>query len=275
MNFSEKLAGAVEANNSLVCVGLDPDFSQVNFPEHIKNVADPLFTFNKAIIDATADIASVYKPNSAFYESMGAMGIEQLKMTCDYIKEKYPNIPIILDAKRADIGNTNNGYGVFAFDYLSADALTVHPYLGGEALEPFLARKDKGIIVLCRTSNPGAAEFQDLEIDGNKLYKTVAEKVSKNWNINGNCMLVVGGTFPSELTDVRAIVGQEMNILVPGIGAQGGDLEATLLAGLNNKKTGLLISASRSIIYASGGVNFAEAARTEAINLKNEINKFR
>lgn len=275
MNISDKLAGAIEANDSLVCVGLDPDLSQDNFPEHIKKQTHPLFTFNKAIIDATADLVCVFKPNSAFYESSGASGIEQLKQTCDYIREKYPKIPVILDAKRADIGNTNNGYATFAFDYLKADALTVHPYLGGEAIGPFLTRKDKGIIVLCRTSNPGAGEFQDLEVDGKKLYETVAEKVSKYWNINGNCMLVVGATYPSELAAVRAIVGQEMNILVPGIGAQGGDLEATLLAGLNNKHTGLLISASRSIIYASGGVDFAVAARSEATNLRDEINKIR
>jgi orotidine-5'-phosphate decarboxylase len=273
MTFAEKLENIIRKNNSLVCVGLDPDLTKL--PEHIKLLSNPLFEFNKAIIDATAGLACAYKPNSAFYEASGANGIEQLKMTCDYINDKYPEVPIILDAKRADIGNTNIGYAEFAFDYLKADGLTVHPYMGGESLEPLLAHKDKGIIVLCRTSNLGAGEFQDLEIEGKKLYQVVAKKVANDWNKNKNCLLVVGATYPSEIAEVRQIIGQDMIILVPGIGAQGGELEATLKAGLNQDKTGLMISASRSIIYASNGADFAVAARDETHKLRDEINIIR
>ncbi len=273
MNFAEKLDGAIERNNSLLCVGLDPDLGKL--PEHIKNIVNPLFEFNKAIIDATVDLVCAYKPNSAFYEASGVEGILQLKMTCDYLRKNHPTIPLILDAKRGDIGNTNQGYADFVFDYLGADAITLQPYMGGEALEPFLTYKDKGIIVLCRTSNLGAGELQDLEVSGKKLYKIVAENVSKNWNKNSNCMLVVGATYPSEIAEVRQIIGQYMTILVPGIGAQGGELEATLRAGLNLEKTGLMISASRSIIYASNGKDFVSAARTETQKLRDEINIIR
>lgn len=273
MNFAEKLAGAVVTNNSLLCVGLDPDPAKL--PEHLKKVPKALFEFNKSIIDATADLVCVFKPNSAFYEASGADGIAQLKLTCDYIRSNHPDIPIILDAKRADIGNTNGGYVSFAFDHLAADAITLHPYLGSEAIEPFLARADKGSIILCRTSNPGSGELQDLAVNGKKLYEVVAKKVAKDWNKNGNCMLVVGATYPSEIRDVRKIVGDQMTILVPGIGAQGGELEATLKAGLNKNKTGLMISASRSIIFASNGEDFADAAKAEAKKLRDEINKIR
>ncbi|PIU36676.1 orotidine-5'-phosphate decarboxylase [Candidatus Roizmanbacteria bacterium CG07_land_8_20_14_0_80_34_15] len=196
---------------------------------------------------------------------MGHEGINALKDTCDYLVEKYPEIPIIIDAKRADIGNTNKGYVQFVFTYLGADAITVHPYLGEEAIRPFLDCKDKGVIVLCRTSNSGAGEFQDLKVSGKSLYKIVAENVSNKWNINKNCMLVVGATYPAELKEVRKIVG-DMTLLVPGIGAQGGDLEATLSAGLNSKKQGLIINSSRGII-------FAKNPRDEAMKLRNSINK--
>ncbi|MEK7110044.1 MAG: orotidine-5'-phosphate decarboxylase [Patescibacteria group bacterium] len=260
MTFQEKLDRIIKKNKSLVCVGLDQN----------------QFLFNKTIIEATHDLVCSYKLNTAFYESIGHEGIKALKDTCNYLIKKYPEIPIIIDAKRADIGNTNRGYVQFVFTYLGADAVTVHPYLGEEAIRPFLDCKDKGIIILCKTSNPGSDEFQNLQVsipslyDRAKmvrpLYQIVAENVANKWNKNKNCMLVVGATYPNELKEVRSIVG-DITLLVPGIGAQGGDLEATLKVGLNSKKQGLIINSSRGII-------FAENPRNEAMKLRNEINKF-
>lgn len=259
-------------NNSLLCVGLDADYDKL--PAHLKTESDALFIFNRAIIDATADLVCAYKPNSAFYEALGENGIRQLKQTADYLHEKHPEVPIILDAKRADIGNTNNGYVEFTFDYLGMDAITLHPYLGREALEPFLSRSDKGSVILCRTSNPGAGEFQDLVSDGVPVYQHVARAVSEAWNTNGNCMLVVGATYPDEMRQIRSVVG-DMLFLVPGIGAQGGDLEAVMTVGIDSKNQGVIVSSSRGIIYASNGKDFAEAARSEAQKLKDEINQYR
>ncbi len=230
--FLDKLK-AKWAENKFVCVGLDKSD----------------FEFNKNIIDTTADLVCAFKPNSAFYEAKGVTGLEALKKTVQYIREKDPNIPIILDAKRGDIESTNEAYVEAIFDDLGADAVTVHPYLGKESLEPFLNKTDKGIIVLVKTSNPGAGEFQDLTVDGKPIYQVVAEHVAKQWNKNGNCAVVVGATYPEELQKVREIVG-DMPILVPGIGAQGGDLQNTLKNGLNSQKQGLIISSSRGIIFA-------------------------
>ena len=272
MQIQDKFDQIIAKNDSLVCVGLDSDFNKL--PEHLKNSANPQFEFNKAIIGATHDLVCAYKPNSAFYEAQGPKGIEQLKMTCDYIRQNYPEIPIILDAKRADIGNTNVGYVTFAYDYLGVDAITLHPYLGSEAIKPFLEREDKAAIILCRTSNPGAGEFQDLISDGQKLYQVVAKRVVNEWNKNGNCFLVVGATYPGELAEVRKIAG-EMTLLVPGIGAQGGEVEETVKAGLNSQKAGMIINSSRGIIFASGGEDFAEKAREETMKLRDEINKYR
>lgn len=215
-----------------VCVGLDKGN----------------FEFDQTIIDATFDLVCAFKPQSAFYENGGARGLEDLKKTIDYIHQKDPDLPVILDAKRGDIGNTNEAYAKAIFDDLGTDAVTVNPYLGKEALEPFLKRTDKGIIVLVKTSNPGAGEFQDLTVDGKPFYEVVAQHV-KDWNTNGNCAVVVGATYPEELKTVREIVG-DMPILVPGIGVQGGDLEATIKNGLNSQKQGLIISSSRGIIFA-------------------------
>lgn len=279
MTFQQKLDKIVKKNKSLVCVGLDSDVARLH--ASFAGVATKAeqgsgearqFSFNKSIIEATHDLVCSYKLNSAFYESIGHVGIKALKDTCDYLRKKYPEIPIIIDAKRADIGNTNNGYVQFVFTYLGADAVTLHPYFGEEAIRPFLEQKDKGIIILCKTSNPGSGEFQNLYLshdrgqDKKLLYQIVAEKVAKKWNRYKNCMLVVGATYPNELKQVRKIVG-DMTLLVPGIGAQGGDLEATLKAGLNSKKRGLMINSSRGII-------FAENPREEAKKLKDEINKF-
>jgi orotidine-5'-phosphate decarboxylase len=270
--FFTKLMLRMENCGSLVCVGLDSDILKI--PTFLKTKKFPQFEFNKTIINATSDLVSAYKPNTAFYESRGADGITELKMTCDYLHQTYPDIPIILDAKRADIGNTNYGYVTFAFDYLGVDAISLHPYLGREALQPFLDRKDKGCIILCRTSNPGAGEFQDLMINGEPLYQIIAKQVVGKWNQNNNCLLVVGATYPEELKNIRKIVG-DMTLLVPGIGAQGGDLAATLKAGLNSQKAGLIINSSRGIIFASNGKDFADSARTETEKLLTSINGYR
>ncbi len=259
MTFYQRLDAAVAKNNSLVCVGLDSDITKI--PPAFRSDQTPQFSFNKSIIDATHDLVCAYKPNSAFYEARGAQGVTELKATCDYIREKYPDIVLILDAKRGDIGSTNEGYVSFAFEYLGADAITLHPYLGKEALAPFLNRKDKGCIILCRTSNPGAGEFQD------GLSDRVASHVANEWNGNANCALVVGATYPEELTRVRAIVG-DMPILLPGIGAQGADTESAIKAGLNSKKAGLIVNSSRGIL-------FAKNAREEAETLRTLINSYR
>ncbi len=273
MTFLQKLNNIVKKKNSLLCVGLDSDIERI--PENKRKGEHPQSTFNKAIIDATADLVCAYKPNTAFYESRGKNGIEALKMTCDYLREKYPEIPIILDAKRADIGNTNEGYVKFAYDYLGVDAITLHPYLGKEALKPFLDITDKTVFILCRTSNSGAGEFQDLLVDGKPIYQNVAEHVVNDWNYNGNCGLVVGATYPSELDIVRRIVGKGFPLLIPGIGVQGGDTEKTVKAGVDKDGLNAIINSSRGIIFASNGVDFSQKARFEAEKLRNEINKYR
>lgn len=274
MNFQEKLDLITFKNNSLVCVGLDSDFDKI--PQLLKTADWPLFEFNKAIIDATHDLVCCYKPNSAFYEALGDKGEHQLQLTCNYIHTTYPQIPIILDAKRADIGSTNEGYVKYAYDYLGVDAITLHPYLGKEALQPFLQIADKGCIILCRTSNPGAGELQNLAIGESTvpLYKMIAEKIIKEWNQYGNCLMVVGATYPEELLEIRKMAG-DMTFLVPGIGAQGGDLEKTVRAGINSQGAGMIISASRSIIFASNDTDFAQAAKAETQKLRDQINLFR
>jgi orotidine-5'-phosphate decarboxylase len=273
MDFKRKLSASWAKNNSLLCVGLDPNMDMM--PKHLRDDKTPFFTFNKAIIDATAGLVCAFKPNSAFYEARGAAGIEELKQTCDYIRQNYADVPIILDFKRGDIGNTNNHYTKFAFDYLQVDAVTVQPYQGRQAVQPFLDRKEKGIMVLCRTSNPGSEEFQDLIVDGRKLYLQVAENVRDKWDTNNNCQLVVGATYPKELAEIRDLVGDEMVFLVPGFGAQGGELEATVKAGITSNGKGLIINSSRMVIYASSGEDFADAARQKAVVSRDEINKYR
>ncbi len=259
MNLQQKLDAIVEKNNSLLCVGLDPVEEKLS--------GQSFFEFNKSIIDVTHDLVCAYKPNSAFYEALGDRGVKELKMTCDYLRENHPEIPIIIDAKRADIGNTNEGYAKYIFDYLQADGVTLQPYLGKEAIQPFLDKIDKGIIILCRTSNPGAGEFQDLQINGEPLYMHVAKNVVEKWNTNNNCMLVVGATYPEELKQIRNVVGN-MNLLVPGIGTQGGDIEKSLQAGMTKDKKGILLSTSRTVI-------FAQNPREEALKLRDEINTYR
>jgi len=251
--------------NSLVCVGLDADFEKI--PERFRKMEHPQFEFNKFLIEETHEFVAAYKPNSAFYEARGDAGIRELKMTMEYLQKEHPDIFTIDDAKRGDMGNTNNGYVTSIFDWLGFDAVTVHPYLGGEALTPFLERTDKTTIVLCRTSNPGSGELQNLETDGKPFWHIVAEKVSKEWNTNKNCMLVVGATFPEEMKKIRAIAPQ-MTFLVPGIGAQGGDVSKTLAAGLTGERGGLIINSSRGVIFST-------RPREEAKKLRDEINSHR
>ncbi|OGI65004.1 orotidine 5'-phosphate decarboxylase [Candidatus Nomurabacteria bacterium RIFCSPLOWO2_01_FULL_39_18] len=259
--------------NSLLCVGLDADISKI--PERFFKLEFPQFEFNKWIIEETHEYASAFKPNIAFYEAHGDKGIKELKMTMEYLQKKYPDIFTICDCKRADIGNTNQGYVDSLFDWFGFDAITLHPYLGSEALKPFLDRKDKGCILLCRTSNPGAKEIQDLYIQrswplnalaGKALWLVMAEKVSKSWNKNNNCMLVVGATYPKEMKKIREITG-DMTFLVPGIGAQGGDLKAVMKAGLNSEGLGLIINSSRGVI-------FSDNPKAEAKKLCEEIRKY-
>ncbi len=260
------------ANQQFVCVGLDSNYSLLPAQfRHASHAGIGILNFNKAIIDATHDIVCAYKPNQAFYEAHGEVGIEALHHTIAYINHVAPDVPVILDAKRADIDSTNIGYVQEAFEYLNADAITVHPYLGAEALQPFLSQKNKGIIVLCRTSNPGSSEFQNLMINGEPLYHVVARHVAKKWNIHGNCGLVAGATHIEELKTIRDVIGDDMPLLIPGIGSQGGDLKKTIEASKNNAGNGMIISASRSIIFASNGQDFADAARRETLKLHQEI----
>jgi orotidine 5'-phosphate decarboxylase subfamily 2 len=261
----DKYNQRVDKVNSLVCVGLDSDFEKI--PDRFKNLEHPQFEFNKWIIGQTAEFAAAFKFNIAFYEARGDAGIRELKMTMEYLQKNYADIFTICDAKRADIGNTNNGYVTAVFDWLGFDAVTLHPYLGKEALKPFLDRADKGCIILCRTSNPGAGELQDLEIEGKTVWQIVAEKVTKEWNYNHNCMLVAGATYPEEMKIIRSAV-KDLTLLVPGIGAQGGDIKATVEAGLDDNKRGLIINSSRGII-------FAENPGEEAKKLRDEINLYR
>lgn len=273
MNFQQKLEKITKKNDSLVCVGLDPDLKKI--PKFLLKKPDPIFTFNKAIIDNTHDLTSAYKPNIAFYESQGEKGLRSLKKTTDYLHKKYPQIPIILDAKRGDIGHTNLAYIGLIFKYLDVDAVTLHPYLGKQSLLPFLSLKDRFFFILCRTSNPGAGEFQDLKVKEKKLYQLLAKKVAQDWNSNNNCGLVVGATYPKELKIVRKIVGNDMIFLVPGIGKQGGDVKKTIRAGKNNLGAGMIVNSTRGIIFASQGKDFAQKAREKTAELKNLINKYR
>ena len=272
MNFIDKLSAAWTANNSLLCVGLDPDLAKL--PAELRDLPDGITTFCTRIIDATADLACAFKPQIAYFGALGAE--KQLEDICRYVRENYPHIPLILDAKRGDIGATATQYAREAFERYGADAVTVNPYMGEDSLDPYLAWADRGVIILCRTSNPGGSDLQFLDTDGVPLYQRVARLVAEKWNKNGQCALVVGATFPEELAQVRAIVG-DMPLLVPGIGAQGGDIAATVGAGQTANGMGMMISSSRAIIYATpqAGEDFADAARRVAIETRDAINAHR
>lgn len=274
MSFTEKLSAAWAANNSLLCVGLDPDIAK--FPGDLKGKSDAIFSFCKAIIDATADTACAFKPQIAYFAALRAE--EQLEAICEYLRNTYPHIPIVLDAKRGDIGSTAEQYAREAYERYGADAVTVNPYMGYDSVAPYLEWNDRGVIVLCRTSNPGGSDLQFLQANGKPVYQHVAQLVAEKWNSNGQCGLVVGATFPQELAQVRSIVG-DMPLLVPGIGAQGGDIEATVKAGKTGKGAGMMINSSRAILYAkpdeSAGEDFAKAARRVAIETRDAINQYR
>jgi orotidine-5'-phosphate decarboxylase len=265
--FIARLAQAWEEQDSLACVGLDPQIERL--PAHIADQASPIFQFNKAIIDATADLVCAYKPQFAHYAAYEAE--DQLERTIEYIHRCYPRIPVILDAKRGDVGSTAEKYAIEAFERYGADAVTVNPYLGGDSLAPFLRYADKGVIVVCRTSNPGARDLQDLDVGGKKLFMAVAHLAATRWNTNGNCLLVMGATYPEELAQVRGITGS-MPFLVPGVGAQGADIRAAVHSGQSRAGSGLIVSSSRAIVHASSGADFATAARTATLALRDAIN---
>ena len=264
MNAIDKYNQRADAVDSLLCVGLDSDTDRL--PIRFGAQEWPQFTFNRHIIEQTADFAAAFKFNMAFYEAKGAAGWRQLALSLEHLHEHYPDILTICDGKRADIGNTSAAYARAIFEELGFDAVTVNPYLGRDAVQPFLDYGDKAVIVLCRTSNPGAGELQDLRVDGRRLWQIVAE-LAAAWNDNGNCMLVAAATYPDELAQIRALVG-DMTFLVPGIGAQGGDIEAVVESGLNQHGRGLIINSSRGIIFAKSP---AQAAK----NLRDHINRYR
>jgi orotidine-5'-phosphate decarboxylase len=261
----DKLNARIDAVESLLCIGLDSDIAQI--PAQFLSEPHPQFAFNRWIIDQTHEYASAFKPNIAFYEARGSDGLRDLKLTIEYLRSEHPSILTICDAKRGDIGSTNVGYVQAIFDQLGFDAVTLNPYLGGEALQPFFDRRDKGCIILCRTSNSGSGELQTLHVDGKPFWELIAEKTRDRWNRNRNCMLVMGATYPEEIRRVRTIVG-ELPLLVPGIGAQGGNLEQTVRFGMDQNRRGLIINSSRGII-------FSEHPAAAARQLRDVMNDYR
>lgn len=253
MNAIAKYRARAQAVESMVCVGLDSDPARL--PERF---GGDVAAFNRWIIDQTHPFACAYKPNIAFYEARGGDGWRDLAQTMDYLRAHHPAVLTICDAKRGDNSTSNRGYVAEIFDRLGFDAVTLHPYMGRASNAPFLERADKGCIILCRTSNPGDDELQNMEIGGKPLWQVVAERVRDAWNANGNCMLVMGATHPREIAQARQIVG-DMPLLVPGVGAQGGDVEAAVRAGRDSTGGGLIINASRSIIYADDPAAAAQA----------------
>lgn len=268
--FVDCMKAAWRANDSLLCVGLDPDPAKL--PTHLRSEAEAIFEFCRAIVDATADLVCAFKPQIAYFAAHRAE--RQLERTIEHIHRNHPGIPVILDAKRGDIGTTAEQYAREAFERYGADAVTVNPYMGFDSVQPYLAHAEKGVIILCRTSNAGGSDLQFLDVGGMKLYQHLARLVAEHWNRNGNCALVVGATFPAEIAEVRAIAG-DMPLLVPGIGTQGGDIEATVKAGRTRQGSGLIINSSRAVLYASAGEDFAVAARRVAAQTRDCINRYR
>ena len=275
MEFMQALRQRWSNADSLVCVGLDPE--PAKFPARFGGDPDAVFAFCRAIVDATAGHACAFKPQIAHFAALGAE--DALTRLIAHIHAAHPGIPVILDAKRGDIGSTARHYAAEAFDRYAADAVTANPYLGRDSVQPFLDRADRGVVILCRTSNPGAADLQDLPVQAaggtqRPLYQHVAETIARDWNGHGNCALVVGATWPEQLREVRAIVG-DMPFLVPGVGAQGGDVEAVVRNARTADGTGLMVSSSRAILYASQGDDFADAAAAAAQALKEQVNRHR
>jgi orotidine-5'-phosphate decarboxylase len=267
MAFLAQLLEASHRNKSHLCIGLDPDPQRI--PIHYRTYADPLYAFCVTIIDATSDLACAFKPNIAFFEAMGFAGLQTLQR----LMQLPRTVPWILDAKRGDIGSTADAYVRAVFDELQADAVTLNPYLGSDSLAPFLQRTEKGCFILCKTSNPGSSDLQDLDVGGQPLYMHVAQLAAQRWNANGNVGLVVGATHPTALAQVRAVCS-DLPLLIPGVGAQGGELELAVRAAADQHGQRLLINASRSILYASAHGNRDEvgaAARAEALRLRDAI----
>ena len=270
MTFIEKLKNRWTESQSLLCVGLDPDLNR--FPESIKQKKDCYYEFCTAIVDATAAYACAFKPQIAYFASCGAEA--ELKAIIDYIHQHYPTIPVVLDSKRGDIGSTAKHYAKEAFVRYGADAVTLSPYMGFDSVQPYLEYEDKGAILLCRTSNPGGNDIQMLQVNGEPIYQHVAKLAAGPWNLNGQLGLVVGATYPNEIAAVRSIVG-DLPLLVPGVGAQGGDINACVTAGITADKTGMMINSSRAILYASQGEDFKEAAARVAKDTRDKINAAR
>jgi orotidine-5'-phosphate decarboxylase len=269
-SFIDLLTQAWQRTNSLLCVGLDPE--PAKFPGALANRSGAIFDFCRAIVDATAPYASAFKPQIAYFAAHRAES--QLEALIAHIHEQHPGLPVILDAKRGDIGSTAEQYAREAFERYGADAVTVNPYMGFDSIEPYLAHEGRGVIVLCRTSNPGGSDLQFLETDGHPLYQTVARLAASKWNASGQLGLVVGATFPKEIEIVRQLTG-DMPLLIPGIGAQGGDIEATVRAGRTAAGTGMMINSSRAILYAGKGSDFAAAAARVAKVTRDMINAYR
>jgi orotidine-5'-phosphate decarboxylase len=276
MKFIERLEQVWQRHDSLLCVGLDPEPGRL--PATLAQREDGVFEFCRAIVDATADLVCCFKPQIAHFAAQRAEHV--LERVIAHIHAHHPQVPVILDAKRGDIGSTAQHYAVEAFDRYGADAVTLNPYLGRDSLQPFLDRADKGAVILCHTSNPGAGDLQELAVSDGAggsvpLYVHLAQRVAHDWNAHGNCALVVGATYPQQLAEVRRAVGDAVPLLVPGVGAQGGDVAAVVYNGRNSTNTGLIISTSRAVLYASGGDDFANAARNAASALREEINRYR
>ena len=269
-SFVDTLNAAWRRTNSLLCVGLDPEPSR--FPGALANRPDAIFEFCRTIFDATAPYASAFKPQIAYFAAHRAE--DQLEALIAHIHGRYPDLPVILDAKRGDIGSTAEQYAREAFERFRADAVTVNPYMGFDSIEPYLEHEGKGVIVLCRTSNPGGSDLQFLDVGGRPLYQVVAQLAAQKWNKSGQLGLVVGATFPKEIEVVRGIVG-DMPLLIPGIGAQGGDVEATVRAGRTADNTGMMINSSRAILYAGNNEDYGQAAARAAEATRDKINAFR
>lgn len=270
MSFMQSLRARWQQANSLVCVGLDPE--PAKFPARFAQEPDAVFNFCRDIVDATAEYVCAFKPQIAHFAALGAE--DALARLIAHIHAAHPGIPVILDSKRGDIGSTAQHYASEAFDRYGAEAVTVNPYLGRDSVQPFLDRADRGVVILCRTSNAGAGDLQDLLVAGRPLYQHVASKIANEWNAHGNCALVVGATWPEQLREVREIVG-DVPFLVPGVGAQGGDVEAVVTHAKTADGTGLIVSSSRAVLYASGGDDYAQAAAKAATTLRDEINRYR
>ena len=268
--FTQQLQSAWASQGSMLCIGLDPDPKRL--PPSLQGKPEGIYEFCREIADATADLACSFKPQFAYFASQGAEA--QLEKLIAHLKHKYPKIPVILDSKRGDIGSTAEHYAMEAFERYGADAVTVSPYMGFDSVEPYLRHAGKGVIILCRTSNPGGSDLQFLNVapGGEPLYLHVAKLAAQKWNSSGQISLVVGATFPEEIAKVRAVVG-EMPLLIPGIGAQGGDIDATVKAGsiANKPGMGMMINSSRAILYASSGSDFAEAARKVAQSTRDAL----